>query len=170
MEELDYEQDLYIDESALDVEWLEQPELVMKYVKYTAEAEAMRDQKKEYLDFVAAQLDKDVRDQPELHGITKVTEATVEAAIKRSNKYQDATKEYLDAKYEAKIARGALDAVQSKQYSLQELGRLHQLQWFPGPSVPRDLGAERQKKQKASESADIAIGEGISTRRKRTRK
>jgi len=34
---MNYEDDVWIDDSALDVEWLQQAELAMKYVKYYAE-------------------------------------------------------------------------------------------------------------------------------------
>jgi hypothetical protein len=164
--EINYEQDVQIDENALDLEWLEQAPLMMKYIEHASEKEKERDEKKEKLDFVAAQLDKEVRDHPELFGIAKVTESTVEAAIKRSTRYQGAAEDYIEAKYEARIARGAVDAIHDRKEALQELGRLLNLGYFAPPMTPRDLSGERIKQKQQETKLDADISENLGQRRR----
>jgi len=59
---MDYEKDMEIDETALDVEWLEQPRKTMAYGKNVALAELLSAKAKENLEYVKANLDKQIRE------------------------------------------------------------------------------------------------------------
>lgn len=146
---MNYERDMEIDESALDVEWLEQPNLVMRYSRNEAETERRKDLAKESLDLVRAKLDKDIRINPELFGLgdLKITETVVSNAIISHEDYKEAYKEYLDANYEYTLAKNAMKAVVQRKDALENLVRLHGQNYFAGPKVPRDLTKERQNRE-----------------------
>lgn len=139
---MNYEEDIKIDPEALDVEWLHQAELMIKYTRHAAKARMEVDQSKQALDIIRAGLDKDIRELPDQYGIVKVTDKVVEATIITLMEYQEAFQEYLDAKYEADMASGAVQSFQQRKDALQELVRLHGQSYFAGPSIPRDLAWE----------------------------
>ena len=139
---MNYEQDMTIDESALDIEWLAQPRLMMQYARHAAKTRLEAEQKKEKLDIVRAGLDKKIRVDPEKFGIVKLTESVVTSTIITQEEYTIANEEYLLAQYENNMAQGAVRAVEGKKTALENLVKLHGQQYFAGPSVPRDLSKE----------------------------
>ena len=147
MKEIDYEKDVNIDESALDVEWLQQPSLMKRYADMATKAERNEALKKESLDLLRAQFDLLIRKTPEDFKIDKITEAVVANTILTLEDYQEANKEYLEAKFERKNADNAVKAIEQKKTALENLVKLHGQQYFAGPSVPRDLNKEWVEKQ-----------------------
>jgi hypothetical protein len=143
-----FEEDIRIDEDALDIEWLNQPRLMLKYSKISAEAKMEMLLRKENLDLVKADLDKEIRSDPEKFGIVKITETAVSNTIISHKLYKEANTTYLQAQYEADIARGAVSAVEHKKDALENLVRLFGQNYFAGPQVPRDLSYEWQQTQK----------------------
>lgn len=142
---MNFERDVNIDETALDVEWLEQPNLMLKYGKLVAEARKEYDLAKENLDVVKAELDKKIRSNPEEYDIIKVTESAINAAILTHPDYQEASSKLIEAKYNLNLYQTAADAIDAKKAALENLVRLHGQQYFAGPKVPHDLSVERQK-------------------------
>lgn len=143
-----FEEDIRIDEDALDIEWLNQPRLMLKYSKISAEAKMEMLLRKEGLDLIKADLDKEIRSDPEKFGIVKITETAVSNTIISHKLYKEANTAYLQAQYEADIARGAVSAVEHKKDALENLVRLFGQNYFAGPQVPRDLSYEWQQTQK----------------------
>jgi hypothetical protein len=161
---MNYEKDMQIDESALDVEWLDQASLMMKYARNAANTRRDMDQAKEALDYVKARLDSEIRTDPDKFGITaKVTEATILNTILNQQDYKNANTRFIEAKYEADIAQGAVRAVDARKDALENLVRLHGQQYFAGPKVQRDLSWERAERQKK-------INAGIASETTRSRK
>lgn len=156
----EYEKDLYIDESALDVEWLGQPMLMVKYSRELASAEREVARLKEKISVEQARLDKDVRTSPEKYGLydIKITEAVVNNAIITNKDFQKLKAELIDANYEVGMLKGAVDAVKQRKDALQDLVRLHGQQYFAGPTMPRDLTFEvKQKMQREKSNQAITI-------------
>ncbi len=147
---MDFQNDVRIDESALDVEWLQQAELMGKYCRHSAHAKAVMDKAKENLEVVEAEMDRDVREFPENYGISKITETVVKNAVLTTTQRAEASKEYIDAKYEYDMAVAAVRAVDQKKTALENLVKLHGMSYFAGPSVPRDLSKEWEQAQQQS--------------------
>lgn len=143
-----YEEEMGIDCSALDVEWLEQPRLMMKYGRSLAEARRAQDDAKEFLDFTRAKLDNEIRQDPDSYGLAKATEAAVAGAILLQDEYKEASSALIRAKYDTELLSTAVRAVDSRKTALENLVRLHGMSYFAGPAVPRDLAAEREKHAK----------------------
>ena len=137
--DLNYEQDVSIDETALDVEWLQQANLMYKYARHQAETKKAMDEAKERLDFIKAKVEMDIRANPENYGLSKVTESAVASAILLQPEYQEASKKYVEARYENDMAVAAVRAIDQKKTALENLVKLLSVSYFAGPSAPRDL-------------------------------
>jgi hypothetical protein len=152
MAELNYEKDLKIDDSALDLELLEQASLFMKYAKHFADTRRLVDEEKQNLDIVKADIDKKIREHPEKFKIEKVTEGAIQSAILTEGSYNIAYKKFLDAKYESDMASNAVQAFNQRKEALENLVKLHGQSYFAGPSVPHDLSKLKAEREKKTES------------------
>jgi len=90
---MNYEKDITIDDSALDLEWLDQPKLMLKYAQYVAQLSMERDILKEQVDVVKAELDAEIRTDPEKFGLSKITEGAVSNTILVQEKYKQIMKD-----------------------------------------------------------------------------
>lgn len=162
---MNYEKDVEIDETALDVEWLQQPRLMLKYGNYAAQKRQEMDLAKENLDVVKAQLDKDIRAIPGDYGIGKLTESAIQSAILTQEEYQEANQAYIKAKYEYDMAITAVRAIDQKKTALENLVRLYGQQYFAGPKVPRDLSKEWVQKERQKK-----VDKGVAKSMKRKKK
>ena len=158
---MNYEEDIRIDETALDIEWLEQPALMLKYARHAAEMLRAHDRKKEKLSVMEAQIDLAIRENPKEYGLEKIVEAAVKNVIIQQDQYIELKEELLEASYELKMAEKAVQAFSQRKDALENLVRLHGQQYFAGPKVPRDLVWEREEKQK---QADKAVGSAMKRR------
>jgi hypothetical protein len=145
---MNYEQDLKIDETSLDVEWLDQPVLFMKYARHSAEKEKEKDEAKEELELTKAELDKEIRSFPDRFGIEKITDKVVENTILLQKDYKEASETFLQAKFEWMVAKGAVDAFNQRKEALENLVKLNGQSYFAGPQIPRDLHEQRGLRQK----------------------
>lgn len=157
---MNYEKDIRIDENALDVEWLQQASLTFHYSKNAAFQRKQLDLVKENLNVVRAELDREIRNDPEAFDIAKVTEAALTAAIISHKRYKEANNAYLEAKYEADIADAAVRALQDKRSALENLVKLHAAQYFAGPSMPRDISREWVKTAEQKQT-NMAVATGM---------
>lgn len=147
---MNYQKDVSIDESGLDTEWLAQPGLMMKYSRISAQLHMDMDVAKENVDLVRAELDGKIRSNPAGFGIDpdiKVTEAVISGAILQQEVYKEAMTDFYQARYEWEMAKGAVSAIEHRKAALENLVRLHGLQYFAGPSVPRDLTKEWEQRE-----------------------
>ena len=150
------EDELRIDDSALDVEWLEQPSLMRRAVKEASQARKELDSVKANLELVQAQVDKQIRENPEEYGLVKTTETVIHNTILMQEKYQSAYQKVVDASYRLNLAQGIVRTVEQKKDALENLVRLYGQSYFAGPSIPRNLTEERQKReQKANATIKI---------------
>jgi len=158
---MNYEKDIRIDETALDIEWLEQPSLMIKYARIAAHCRMVLDQKKEALDLVKAHLDQEIRSNPSEFGIEKITEQVMLNTIIDQVPYKEAFAEYLEAKFEADVAQGAVRAFDARKDALENLVRLNGQQYFAGPKMPRNLTQERERKQEEVTQLNASIARKI---------
>lgn len=145
---MNYEKDIKIDESNLDLEWLDQPSLMLKYTKHLASMRNEMDKAKESLELMKSELDKAIRSNPDRYGIEKLTEAVVLATIISHPDYKKANDDYLNAKYESDIANGAVRSFEHRKDALENLARLLALDYFSGPQMPADLSEKKREREK----------------------
>lgn len=161
-DEVDFSQDVAIDQDSLDVEWLQQPTLFGKWSRMHADAEARVGRLKHQLEVLEADLDNRIRTKPKAYGITgeRVTEGAIKAAIILTQEHQDLTSKYLRAQHTQAIVLSAVRALAHKRDALENLVRLLGAEYFSGPLAPRDLSAEATKgrtREIASEKMKKAI-------------
>lgn len=169
MEKLDYQRDISIDESQLDIECLEQASLMMKYGRNEADAEEEYELKKQELDLVRAELDLQIRENPakfEISSDVKLTEAVVSGTLIKQRRYKTVFQEYLDAKHELKVATNAVRAFQGRKNMLEALVDLYIGNYFSCPSAPRNIVQERKKKMERQQEIDNGISSNLRKRRR----
>lgn len=135
---------MYIDENVLDVELLEQPSLMAKYSRMLAEAQRDKDLAKESLDLMKAEIDLDIRDNPEKYKLAKITEAAITNCILMEEDYQAALKDLHEATYQVNVMHGVIKAIEHRKSALENLVKLYGQNYFAGPSIPHDLSEMRE--------------------------
>ncbi|MCP4648728.1 MAG: hypothetical protein GY853_01430 [PVC group bacterium] len=129
--------DFDIESEALDVEWLRQPRLRLKYGELSAETKKNARDLKQKVKQVSAEISKEVRERG-----GKVTDSLITMSIELDPRYQEAVSALSQAMYEDDIISGRLDAVTDKKVALENEVRMWIGNYFAGPTTPRDLKKE----------------------------
>ena len=166
------DRDLRIDESALDIEWLNQPRIFMRYAMAAAEAERVAKRAKEKVKTIRSELIREVAKSPqETTGKAKPTAQDTEAYYRVHEDYIEAKEELTEAEFENSLLWNAVSAFHQRKLCLENLVRLNGQQYFAGPSVPRDLAQEVRNKEATLERqqkmADQKVKQVMSRRRKK---
>jgi hypothetical protein len=161
MKEINYEKDIHIDEDQLDVEWIEQPELAMKYAKHVAQLRTKVYQLEEEKKVTRSELIVEANEDPEgCTGKAKPNANDLEAYYRTQDSYKEVIDDLLAAKEELEFAELAFQEISwTRKNALENLVKLHAQQYFAGPSVPRDLNmkrAEYNKKKQEKVNAGVA--------------
>lgn len=159
---MNYEIDVQIDESALDVEWLNQSSLAMKYGRNWAECYRKNQQAEEHIKLTRSKLIKEVTN---VEG-KPPTGPVIEAFYRNHKKHIKAKEEWVETQYQLNIADIAKKEIGvTRKAALQNLVELHKQQYFAGPSIPRDLSFETTQKEKQKRS-----DKGVASKMKRKQK
>jgi len=156
---MNYQEDIRIDETALDVEWLEQASLAMKYGKYYALARRRFIEAEEKVKVVRAELIAEANANPvKCCKKDKPNAADIEAYYRNAKRHKDAKEEWVTAQYELDMAEIAKNEIGfTRKSALENLVRLHGQQYFAGPKVPRDIEWERK-------AFDKKVNAGVSSK------
>jgi hypothetical protein len=149
---MDYEKEMTIDDSALDIECIDQAKLMLKVTRLDAELSRDADNAKETRDFVRAEVDKDIRTNPGKFGLEKTTEAAIQSIILGDERYKKANQAFIDALFESNCAKGAVRACDHRKSMLETLSRLHAQSYFAGPKTPHNLSEVRAERDKKTEA------------------
>lgn len=152
---------LQIDPNALDLEWLQQPTLYFRYAQEAAEARKDMDSKKLALDVTLANVQSEIRKEPEKYGIAKVTEGALDAAVKQDTRVDRAQQEFLEAKNNVALLEAAVASFEQKKRALENLVQLHLGSYFAGPKIPHELEKDSVQKWKKvrAEQAEARIAQ-----------
>ena len=148
---MNYTEDMRIDETALDVECLEQTGLAMKYAKIYATAKKAVTEAEEEIKVIRSELVRNANYDPDkcLGDGVKPTGPNVEAYYRTHAEHKDAKQELIDLQYELDMAEVAKNEICfTRKAQLENLITLHGQQYFAGPKMPRDLSFEAQKRHK----------------------
>ena len=149
---LDFERDIVIDENALDVEWLEQPRLALKYGKYLVQTKAEVRRLEQLKKTVKAELILEATEKPEeCCKKPKPTIQDIESYYRRHPRYKEVVEELNKALEEMEFAEIAFKEIAiTRKKALEELVELFGLQYFAGPKEPRNLSEEAKKRREIS--------------------
>lgn len=164
--DLDYQQDSFIDESDLDVEWLDQTHLAIRYGKHWAICRKRLAQAEERVKVIRAELIAEANKRPlKCCNKEKPNAADIEAYYRNSERHKKAKEEWLEAQYEADMAEvGRNEISYTRRLALENLVKLNGQQYFAGPRVPRDLSVERQNREHQKQ-----VNAGVASKMKRNK-
>jgi len=167
---MNYNEDIRIDETALDVEWLDQASLAMRWGKHWAVCKRRFTEAEEKVKVIRAELIAEANQNPvKCCYKEKPNAADIEAYYRNSKRHKQAKEEWAQAQYDLDIAEVAKNEISyTRKVSLENLVKLYGQQYFAGPSMPRDLTWERKEKQK---NVDTGVAKSLYERAtKMTRK
>lgn len=156
---MNYEIDIKIDETALDVEWLNQPSLAIKYGKYWADCFKANQRAEENIKLIRAELVAEVTSDPDtcLGKGVKATGPVIEAYYRNHKRHIEAKEEWMEAQHQMNIAEIAKKEISySRKSALENLVKLHGQNYFAGPNIPRDLSQEAFKKE-VQKKSDVGV-------------
>ena len=150
----DYERDISIDESILDVEWIEHSSRMLTYTTLAAEARREMDLAEASLDYCRARISKEVREDPDFYGLggtgpsgrSRATEEAIKNTIILNEEYDVANREYIEKKFQWEVAIGVVKSFEHRKSALENLVRLHGQSYFAGPIAPHNLSEERTRR------------------------
>ena len=156
-----YMNDLAIDPHDLPEEWLRQPALYMQYSELAAQAGKERDQAKENLDVVKAEVDAHVRTYPDLYGIAKITETQVSNAVIVSDKYREAQQLLTDANLNYSLMQAAVRAFEQRKAALENSVRMMLGGIFSVPNEGQQIAAGKRIMESAVAAASQDQRDGL---------
>lgn len=162
--DLDPENDIAVHQEDIDVEWLRQSSLFLKYGKASAEAEKRVKMAEQNIKVVRSELIKEASTI-----LDKPTDSNKEAYYRTHPKHQDAKQELIDAEFERDLLVNAKSAIYMKKSALENLVKLAVLGWFSAPVAPRtfeELGKKMEEYE--SNSVNKKIRESTKPMRRRT--
>lgn len=156
-----FDKDIEIDLLALHSEWQSQPSHFHHYSRLLAESNDRLRRLKERLDVARAELSADIRKNPAVYQCEKITEGIVADTLARclgdgnkfavtlADNYRRINKEYLDAMYEVDMVTASVKAFEQRKTALENEVKLFGQNYFAGPHVPYEIGAEFKKTAEA---------------------
>ncbi len=163
--ELNYELDVSIDESALDLELLHLSSLTLKYNIHLANCRLAMDKAKDRMEFVRAEIMSKMRKNPDDFKIGKVTEGALSEALLQQKEYKAEQQAFNSARYDYEVAQAASRSMQDKKTALETLVKLHGQNYFSAPNLPHNLDREWEKKTK-DKNVQNKIAAGTKKRRR----
>lgn len=124
-----------IDLDQLDVEWLRQPKLVYDYAVAAAASRIAFEQAKADFELVCAELDSEIRTDPEKFGAVKLTESMVKNITTVQPEYQQAQKKVLKTRSDYESLQAVLSALDHRKRTLENLVNLHGQNYFATPTA-----------------------------------
>lgn len=166
---MNYENDMYIDENALEQEWLDQAELALKYGRHWAKCIKRLTLAEENVKLVRSELIKEAHENPEKYlgeGINP-TGPVVEAYYRNHKLHKEAKQEIVEAQFKANVADIAKNEISfTRKAALENLVRLHGQEYFAGPSMPKNISEEREARQARRKETQSNVGKNITRTKK----
>jgi hypothetical protein len=129
--------ELDIDLLALEEEWVNQPQAFFMASARLARQRERLDAFKGALSVARADADKEIRDDPEAHGLTKVTEAAVANAVNNHQDVRTMEKKVREQQYKVHLCAGAVDAYEHRKRALESLVKLQGMEYYADPQAGR---------------------------------
>ena len=156
---LDYKNDVKINDAALDLEWLDQAELAVKYgVEWKAAKKkvAILDEKVKVIRSKLVR--KAWKDPPKYLGQPKGSIQTVEAFYRTHKKHIEAKVALFDAEEELDLISIAKSEIcYTRKTALENMVKLYAADYFAGPNVPRDLSKLRNREDEMKDASDKQV-------------
>lgn len=123
-------EDLQIDVLTLDKECAEQPGLLGEWAQQYPEAMFKRDKAKQNYKVLIANTELSIRQNPEMFGLNKITEAAVTAVLNTHPEVIEAEDQYLEAVKEFELIKAGRLAFLSRDTQLTNLTTLYKSSYY----------------------------------------
>jgi hypothetical protein len=147
---MNYQRDILIDENSLDVEWLEQANLAIKYGQYWSECTEEFTRAEENIKIIRSELRILANKDPDKYlgeGV-KPTDGNIEAFFRTNKRHKEAKEEWILAMKKMNNAEIVKKEISfTRKSALENLVQLHGQNYFAGPSMPRNLHDEYEKRK-----------------------
>ena len=171
-------ENLTIDPSQLDEEWLQQPLLFDEAQEESADCLRARDKWKETLVNLEAELALDIRNNFENYELKKApAQAIVDDLLTTDPRVADVRTELIQANHDLALANNAVRSFEMRKKALEKLTDLHISNYFsvPNPNHMLDGGkryleAKKEKAEENSTKATTGLNEKKKARKSRTKK
>jgi hypothetical protein len=140
-----------LDPHRLDLEWLNHPDRMQKVGELLADANDRVDRMKSALEVKKAQVELRIRKKPQLFGLDKVTDKSVEATMTANEEVTEATDRYNRAKHKAGLLKALYEARKDCRPALENLVKLFLSSYFGDPKAPKDATREQSLRFVAKE-------------------
>lgn len=124
---------LEINEFELDKEWIKQPATYHKFATKLAEAKYRLEEAKAKTELVKAELSSEIRIDPDLFGITKVTESVVASTILLQDQFKSTQAELFNQKHQVDLLQAVVTSLDHRKRALESLVSLHGQDYFSSP-------------------------------------
>ena len=129
--EYDYEKDVKINEFELEKEWLNQPNLYMKYAEACAQAEAEMLEAHEAIKVRRSELIQECKeDNP------KATAPEIEAYYRTDDEHKELKTKWIEAQHNFRILEAAVKSLYMRKSALENLVRMSLSGYYGEPSSP----------------------------------
>lgn len=125
--------ELQIDLDRLDDEWAEQSNRRYEYGVELAEVRRRWEMSKNALSEVESEVARDIRQRPEIYGLTKITENAVKETMPLQDKVKEAKQQVVEARYEMDLAESAVIAFDHRKKALEKEVELFLANYFGKP-------------------------------------
>jgi len=142
----EYEDDLSIDFSQLDINWRDHSSHYMKWSEKWVNSVAVKDRKKEALDTLKASLDSKYRQALSQGEKKKPTEAAINASIQGDESFQLAQTDLTNATEDMNILTIVKSAFEHRKKALEGLTQLWLGGYVSNPNIPAEI-KERFKRE-----------------------
>jgi hypothetical protein len=150
---MNYEKDIIIDETALDLEWLEQAALAIRYGRHWADCQSEVMLAEENVKVVRAELIKMAHEDPDVHlDGAKPTGPVVEAFYRNHSRHKKAKERWIAATHEANMAD-----IARKEISLTRKARIGEFGKITWPTIfrwPQYTTRHRTNEKRATETCE----------------
>lgn len=158
----DSNQVVLIDEDHLDKECIAMPAAYLSYAKLQADLNHEVAELKASLAVVEADVGRKIRQNPDVYGIEKITEASVSEALAIHKDCRVARSKYRKAQYDHELAQAVVNALEHKKRSLTLLVELHGLGYFASPRLSaKGHAAVTEKAQKSSRMKSLRAAKDL---------
>lgn len=162
---LNYKDDVKIDPTSLELEWMDQAELAVTYGKEWSMLKRKVALLDEEIKVVRSELVREAWEFPEkCLKQSKATAQTVEAYYRSNKKHKKLKQEWIEAQEELDLVEVAKNEIAfTRKSALENLVKLYVADYFAGPNVPRNL--EEVRKNRDQQRSD-AIKTQVKVKRK----
>ena len=163
----DFREYLNVDKYNLDEEWVNQPNNFMDACEWYADAVVERDKCKEQLELLRAEVSKEIQNDPESFGISKVTIDAVNKAVSLDDRVKEKQEELHELNRQVNVMSGAKEALAHKKKAIESLTELTIWGYFAEPKVNKKTHDKSLEKASKTNQEALSNNSRLNSRRRR---